>query len=259
MAPPGHAAAPALDLVAAFARAASEVAETVPSCDMAAGVPACPGWTSYDLVVHLGNVHAWAATVVETRRRAPLLDDHPPSRRPRAVAEWYAGKAEDLLAVLKEARPDQECWTFAAGRQDQGFWLRRQAHETLVHLVDLHQTIGRTTDVPADQAADGVAEVLEVFLPRMHARGRPADLAAPLLLHATDTGDTWLLTPTDGPPQVRHVTDTDLVDDGTDLVRAPAATLMLLLWRRVSPEDADVDLDGDRERLLRFLRSPLTS
>jgi uncharacterized protein (TIGR03083 family) len=176
------------------------------------------------------------------------------------VADWYVGKAGDLLAVLRDADPDDDCWTFSTRHHTKAFWPRRQAHEALVHLVDLHQSQGRTTDVPASLAADGVAEVLEVFLPRMHARGYPADLAAPVLLNAADTGDTWLVSPSgDGPPSFRHVGDTDLVESGVDLVTGSAADLDLLLWKRISTDAVGVTLDGDRGRLLRFLGSPLTA
>ncbi len=263
-----YAAGPAVDHVAVFASVAAGFAATLRTCDMRAPVPGCPGWTSYDLAVHLGNVHAWAATVLETGERAATQHDQPPSRRPREVADWYLGKAGDLLVVLRAADPERPCWTFSATDRTQGFWLRRQAHETVVHLVDLHQAREGTADlrelVPAEVgpslAADGVAEVLEVFLPRTHARGRPADLEAPLLLSASDTGHTWLLVPRAGEaPEVRLVDGDELVDAGTDLVTAPAADLMLLLWKRLPVEAASVTLDGDVDRLRRFLTSPLTS
>lgn len=255
-----YAAVPAVDFVSAFASLAAELATTLDAGDMGARVPACPRWSTYDLVVHLGNVHSWAATIVETGSSTPSQNDEPSSRRPRDVRDWYVGKAGDLLTVLRDADPAEACWTFSAADRTKGFWQRRQAHETLVHLVDVHQASGGTTDVPAGLAADGVAEVLEVFLPRMHARGRRADLVAPLLLSTTDTDDTWLLTPggPDVPPEHRAVSGSDLVDRGTDLVTASAADLMLLLWKRVSPDAPGVTLDGDRRRLVRFLESPLT-
>jgi uncharacterized protein (TIGR03083 family) len=254
----GDAVAPTVDFVTAFAAAAAELVATVPSCDLGARVPACPRWSSYDLLVHLGNVHAWAATIVETGRPAPEQNDEPSSRRARTVAQWYAGKAEDLLQVLRTAG-NGPCWTLSTRHRTKSFWPRRQAHETWVHLVDLQQAQGRTTDIPARLAADGVGEVLDVFLPRMHARGRRAVLSDPLLLHAGDTRDTWLITPRlDGPPEGHRVEDTELVDAGIDLVTATAADLMLLLWKRISPDHPTVTLDGDRGRLLAFLRSPLT-
>jgi uncharacterized protein (TIGR03083 family) len=252
-------AAPAVDFVSAYARAAAEFLAAVPSSDMTARVPACPGWSTYDLVTHLGNVHAWAATIVETGARAPEQNDHPPSHRPRAVARWYAGKAEDLYQVLRVADGDEECWTFSSAHHTEAFWPRRQTHETMVHLVDLHQASESTPEVPAVLAADGIAEVLEVFLPRMHERGRPADLTATTLIHATDTDDTWLLGPSaERPPDVHRVEGTDLVERGADLLAGPAADLMLILWKRLPVDHAGVSLDGDRDRLLAFLRSPLT-
>jgi hypothetical protein len=33
---------------------------------------------------------------------------------------------------------------------------------------------------------------------------------------------------------------------------------MLLLWKRLSPDHPALTLDGDRDRILAFLRSPLT-
>lgn len=258
-APPAGPAS-AVDFVGAYAFAAAELVEAIPSCDMAARVPACPGWSTYDLLLHLGNTHAWAATIVETGQEVPEQNDRPGSRRSKAVAQWYAGKAEDLYQVLRAARPEDPCWTFSAHHSTKAFWPRRQTHETLVHLADLRQASGRTTVLPTRLAADGVAEVLEVFLPRMHARGWSAALDAPLLLSAADTQDTWLLTTpaADGPPLVRRVEPGHLSHSGIDHLGAPAADLMLLLWKRLPPDHPALTLDGDRDRILAFLRSPLT-
>jgi len=259
-----HALASSVDYVTAYADAAGEVVSTIAECDMGAHVPGCPGWSTYDLVVHLGNVHAWAATILETGAEAPKQTDEPSSRRARAAAQWYSGKAEDLLTVLRESRAADPCWTFSRNRTA-GFWQRRQAHETTVHLADLRAASGGKparlhAGITPALAADGALEVLEVFLPRMHDRGKPAELRAPLLVHARDTRDTWLLTPVvDGPPKVSVVHPDDDVDDATDLVAAPAAELMLLLWRRLPVGHEAVTIDGHRERILAFLQGPLTS
>lgn len=264
-----YAAAPTVDFLAAYTSVAAEVVEAVLRSNPGAPVPACPSWSTYDLVVHLGNVHAWAATILETGRSAPAQDDRPGSRRPRAVADWYAGKAGDLLQVLRAARPDEECWTFSRQHRTQAFWLRRQTHETWVHLVDLRQARGHspawgTAELPGRLAADGIDEVLEVFLPRMHARGDRADLVAPVMLRTSDTGDSWLLTPrADGPPAVRRLSDRSASagPDGRpmDVVTGPAADLMMLLWKRLPPQSPGVTLSGDRGRLLALLGSSLTA
>ena len=163
-----------LDFTEAFATAAERFAVTVASADLRAAVPTCPGWTIYDLVVHLGNVHAWAATIVETGQSAQGQNDQPSARKPRTVAEWYAGKAEDLYAVLRDSDPGAPCWNFAFGIGTSGFWSRRQLHETTIHGVDLALATGRHPELDRDISADGVDEALRVFGHRMHMRGYPA-------------------------------------------------------------------------------------
>jgi len=193
-----------IDFVEEYARAAERFAAAVGHSELRSPVPGCPVWSTYDVVVHLGNVHAWAATIVETGAATAEQNDAPGSRKPRVVSDWYTGKAEDLYQVLRAADPDAACWNFAGVALTARFWPRRQTHETLMHLHDVDQAHGRTTDLAAPVSANGVAEVLEVFLPRMHARGHPVALTRPLTLYATDTGDAWTLLPQqDAPPVVR--------------------------------------------------------
>jgi uncharacterized protein (TIGR03083 family) len=239
-----------------YADAARRFARATAETDLRLAVSSCPGWTAYDVVVHLGNVHAWAATIVETGRRAHELDDRPRSSRPRAVAEWYAAKAEDLLLVLRHTVPDRPCWSFVRDAGQALFWQRRQLHETLVHLLDLDGAAGRPSEITPAVAANGVGEVVDVMLPRMHARGRRARLQRPLGLVATDTDDSWLLTPTEGPPAVTHERHAD-VRHGPDRVEATAAGLYRLLWQRGTVADVDARVLGDVERVTALLRSPL--
>jgi uncharacterized protein (TIGR03083 family) len=277
-----------LDFVVEYAAVAKRFAAAVARANLRAPVPACPSWSAYDLVVHLGNTHAWAATIVETGAAAPEQDDGPRSRRPRAVADWYASKAEDLFAVLRAVEPDAPCWNFVGRREMAGFWSRRQTHETGMHLIDLLQgpPPGRAGAAPELDApirpalaADGVAEVLEVFLPRMHTRGYAASLDAPLVLRCTDVDHAWTLTPVvaDAPPAVtpgeaadsalrghlpgRHVqVDHDAEtarSSPVDEVAGSSATLWQLLWKRVPLEGAGVALTGDADRIGRFLGSRL--
>lgn len=243
-----------VDFVEEFAAAAERFADAVADTDLRAPVPACPGWTAYDLVAHLGNIHAWAATIVETGASAATQDDRPPVRKRRAVADWYTGKAEDLYQVLRSADPEAPCWNFAFGTGVAGFWPRRQLHETHVHLVDLDQSAGRTTLLPPSLCADGVAEVLTVFMPRMHTGGYPAELPGPLSLVCTDTGHEWTLHPrADGPPTVVLRTASS-----PDRLEAPAEVLLLLLWGRVRPDHPEVSVRGDAGLVRAFLGSRLT-
>jgi uncharacterized protein (TIGR03083 family) len=246
-----------VDFVEEYAAAAERLAVTVAWSDLRAPVVGCPGWTTYDLVVHLGNVHAWAATIVETGSAAVEQNDEPAHARARSTSAWYASKAEDLYEVLRAADPDAPCWNFAFGAGRTSFWPRRQVHETTIHQVDLDRTLGRTTEIAPAVARDGVDEVLRVFLHRMHSRGHVADLTGPVALTAADTGDTWLVAPQVTSPSVEHGA---VVGATVDHVEAPADVLYRLLWKRLSLDDeaaADVRLLGDESRLRAFLGSRL--
>ncbi|MGA8211032.1 MAG: maleylpyruvate isomerase family mycothiol-dependent enzyme, partial [Nocardioidaceae bacterium] len=191
----------AVGLEAKYADAADRFAVAVGWSDPRSPVPGCPGWSVRELVLHLGNMHAWAATIVETGRCAAEQNDAPRSprssrgARANRAAQWYRGKAEDLYEVLRHAPPAQPCWTVVDPDGVAGFWARRQLHETTVHLVDLDSACGRATVLDPVVCADGVDEVLAVLLPGRSRQGRPVLLDRPLALVATDTPDRWLLTP----------------------------------------------------------------
>ncbi|MEO5709927.1 MAG: maleylpyruvate isomerase family mycothiol-dependent enzyme [Nocardioidaceae bacterium] len=268
-----------VDFVEEYAAAAERLAVAVAWSDLRAPIAGCPGWTTYDLVVHIGNVHAWAATIVETGRAAAQQNDKPAHARPRSVSGWYAGKAEDLYEVLRSADPAAPCWNFAFGSGRTAFWPRRQVHEATIHQVDLDRTLGRATDIAPAIARDGVDEVLRVFLHRMHTRGHAADLSGPVALTATDTGDTWVVAPQPRSPSTPMVpaqavgTTSEKVlalvpsiEHGAspgptpDRVEAPAAVLYRLLWKRLSLDDesaADARVLGDEGRVRAFLDSRL--
>lgn len=262
-----------LDVVMEFRDAAERFAETVAGCDLRATVAACAPWTAYDLVVHLGNIHAWAATIVETGRAAAEQNDKPSSSRSRAVSKWYVAKAEDLYQVLRHAPPSAPCWNFVLGAGVAAFWPRRQLHETTIHQVDLDLTLGRSRPLKAEVCVDGIAEVLELMMTRMHRRGHPAELTEPLALVASDTGDSWVLTPGGRGDPVSNVvplqaaggdagvpaavTRVHRVADTMDCVEASADVLYRLLWHRRVPPGA-VHVTGDEQRVQAFLRSRLT-
>lgn len=257
------------DLLEEFAAAAGWFADHVGRTSPRRPVRSCPGWSVLDLVTHLGNVHSWAATVVETGRAAPGLDDRPPSARAGRLAQWYLGKAEDLYTVLRDTPQHRSCWNFASGVGTVAFWRRRQLHETLVHGVDLALAGEEQEHLPVELAADGVDEALNVHLRRMHLRGHPADLSAPLSLHAVDAGVWWVVEPAPrtaipaqsslGTPRSGPVPRVTRGSRATpDRVEAPAGVLLKLLWGRASAADPDVALSGDLDRIRRFLASRLT-
>jgi uncharacterized protein (TIGR03083 family) len=231
-------------------RATGRFAARLADADHRSKVPACPDWTVLDLVGHLGNVHTWAAGIGESGGPMTMPEERPD---PDEMQPWYAARAGALVAALEAADPAAACWNFSRVHQTKGFWSRRQVHETQMHLVDLDQALGRPTRLDPEDCADGVTETFEVFLPRMHARGFPADLAAPASFVATDTGHSWTLTTADGTHPSLTLGDGVLAEDR---VEGTAEELWLLLWKRADP---DVVRTGDADRLARLLASRLTA
>ena len=160
-------------------------------------VPACPGWTSRQLTEHLGSVHRWAASIVLSGQRVetpkPLFGD--------PLVEWYAGTATALLSALQAVSVDEPTPNFSRNDEHAGFWRRRQMHEATVHTVDAAQALGLDEShwtLAPPIAADGVEEVLRIFLPRMTARGQAPDVRSRIRLTATDAGQSWVIAPAAG-------------------------------------------------------------
>jgi uncharacterized protein (TIGR03083 family) len=194
-------------------------------------VPACTGWTVADLVLHTGMVHRHKLEILRGRLAGPP-DPWPPPAPARAdLLGWYSEGLEELLTVLEATDPETSVWTFHPSDQTAGFWYRRMAQETAVHRVDAQSAHGDPAPVPAALAADGVAELLEVFLaPR--AEGSPVGgRGESLHLHATDTEGEWLLRllPAGVELGQGHARG-DAVAAGT------ASDLLLFLWGRTGAD-----------------------
>ncbi len=231
------------------------------TADPAAPIPTCPGWDVTALIEHLGAVHLWAEEAARTATRPERM----PSREDdgRTLAEWYADAARCVVDSLARLDVTAPAWTFAAGDRTVAFWRRRQLHETLVHAADLALAGRQVGDLSAEElypgvdpdvAADGIAEILEVFLPRMARgaaqRGRVSDLIpapAPIMLTATDADVSWTL----------HATDAGLTVAGgasphaVATLAGPAADLNLAIWRRCGW--GRIDRGGDQDAAAAFV------
>ena len=207
-------------------------------------VPSCPGWTTRDLIVHLGATHRWAAATLLSAQR---LADAPSPVVHGSLGDWYAGCAAALLTAIDAVAPDEPIPNFARINETASFWARRQLHETTMHAVDLAQALGhgeRQWDVGADVAADGVEEVLGVFFPRMTARGQRPDVRSRVRFDATDRFDSWIIVPSStavGPPLLKHGNG-----DADSSVRGTTVELYLALWNRIPTDRLRYDSDDAR-------------
>jgi uncharacterized protein (TIGR03083 family) len=139
-------------------RARAAIAAT----DPAAPVPSCPGWTVAELTRHLTRVYLWVSRSM---------------RGGESVAAWPAGEqGPDPIAALDEAvagleeqfaahPPTDYAPTWHRPDQTAGFWMRRMAHETVIHRIDAELAAAApVSPIPADLALDGIDEFLKIFI-----------------------------------------------------------------------------------------------
>lgn len=216
------------DLLDALDRSTSAFAGLLTAGDSAllrdSPVAACPDWCVLDVAHHLGNIHRWALAATRSDRPPPLGEDAPGLDD---VGGWYAAAAADLLDRLRAADPEEPCWHFGAPPRRVGWWVRRQAHETAVHLWDAQDALGTATALDPLLAADGVDEVLDVMVPRQLRLERMAPVAAPIRLVATDAPVDRVLG----------------AGEPSSTVTGTASDLLLALWGRVPLGRLAVDGD----------------
>ncbi|MDQ0032199.1 maleylpyruvate isomerase family mycothiol-dependent enzyme [Arthrobacter bambusae] len=199
-------------------------------------VPACPGWTLDALFGHLGSIERWAAGVVLNGKH--VEGEKPPTE---AATGWFLEGTDAFYRTMAGLDPEAQCWNFGPPPRTAGFWLRRQAHEHAIHLVDALQASG--LEVPSfteDFLLDGVDEALAMFAPRQLRLERMAPLEQAVTFRVPD-GSTWTLG--DGPVAAT--------------VSAPTREMYFGLWGRSSLAD-NAMIEGDAEIALRAIHSPLT-
>jgi uncharacterized protein (TIGR03083 family) len=213
-------------------------------------VPSCPGWTVRDLFLHTGGVHRWATGFVAEGRTEPspagLEEAADGGPADDDLAGWLGQGCTDLVRALADAPDDLQCWTFLAAPSPRAMWARRQAHETAVHRVDAQLAAGIpvTACTPAF-AADGIDELLVLFVPRRGAKLR-AEHPSSLAVRCSDVDATWLLR-MDPDGVTTTPMGSDHAADATCTVSGTAGDLYLALWNRAGAESPTVE--GDRDVL----------
>ncbi|MER7842651.1 maleylpyruvate isomerase family mycothiol-dependent enzyme [Kitasatospora sp. NPDC096077] len=242
------------DRGAAVAAETARFVAAVRDADLTLPVPDCPDWTLADLVRHAGSVQRWFTVLIRQR-----IQERPLSRdvdlrlpeRPEGLPDWLAEAAAQAAAAFAEGDLDEPMWAWGAD-QHARFWVRRMLFETLVHRVDAERALGLAAEIDPELAADGVDEFLTnlpfaAFFAPGTAELRGEDRT--IRFARTDGEGDWLvrlrsdgfgLDQGDG-------TEDDTAADAT--VRATAAELLLLLYRRLDRTAAGVELAGDQELL----------
>jgi uncharacterized protein (TIGR03083 family) len=243
---------PADRYVAEIEASTAGLAEILAEYDQGLPIPTCPEWTLRRLVTHVGRAHRWAAEITRTRADAFIpFRDLPDGKLPDDRAEqcrWLRAGAARIVEAVLEAGSDR-VWSFT-GPVPAGFWLRRMAHETLVHRADAQLAAGAEPEpvIDAEVAADAIDEWLMLvtrgILGNADERTRALPAGAGLHIHATDDGlggrGEWM---------IRHDAGGLTVEPGHGkgdaALTGPAASLLLVLMRRRPVSDPAVTGYGD--------------
>ena len=230
------------------------LAGLVQSEDLTRQVPTCPEWTLRQLATHVGRTHRWAAEITATRSAEFIPFRQVPDGRipddPARHAPWLRAGAAGLIEAVRDAGSDP-VWTFD-GLRPASFWARRMAHETAVHRADAEIAVGREPEFEPDLAVDAIDEWLGYMSGIGASDSRVAALpdGAVLHVHVTDEG-------VDGEWLVRREGDSVTVEPGHGkgdvAVRGPAGRLLLVLLRRLPPDDPQVEVLGDAALLTGWL------
>jgi uncharacterized protein (TIGR03083 family) len=228
------------------------LAEILAEYDQSLPIPTCPEWTLRQLVTHVGRAHRWAAEITRTRSDAFIpFREVPDGKLPDDRAEqraWLRAGAALIVDAVREAGSDL-VWSFT-GPVPAGFWIRRMAHETLVHRADAQLAAGAEPEpvIEAEVAADAIDEWLMLLtggiLGNTDDRTNALPAGGALHIHAADDGlggrGEWM---------IRHDAGGMNVEPGHDkgdaALTGPAASLLLVLMRRRPVSDPAVTVYGD--------------
>ncbi|MGC0422373.1 maleylpyruvate isomerase family mycothiol-dependent enzyme [Embleya sp. AB8] len=223
--------------------------------DMDAPVPSCPGWTVADVVRH--------SVLMYTSATGQLSPEH----RPQSDGESTKGDLLDtytrahaaLVAELARREPqdaiegetlDPGPVEVAEGERPEpgtaGFLVRRMAREAAVHRADVEMAVGTPGPLDAQQALDGIDEVLGVLLPA-HYDGGARDGASGRTIGVHSNRHHWRLT-----MQHSGVTMSREPGFADAAVTGEPAELLLYLWGR--RPGTVVSQTGDRTVLAAFRR-----
>lgn len=197
----------------------------------------CPGWKVADLIGHVGQVFAMVDAVVVSKAQKPVgpgPEAAPASGRDRS--DWFVERCSSVVKNLSNVDPDEPMWTWSA-RQNAGFYLRRMAHETAVHVCDLQRAVGLGIDMDRSLACDGIDELYIDMITGWAKRNGRSFPSGSLHLHCTDGPGEWLLSPSPDGLEVRHEHS-----KGDVAWRGPAASLVLAAWGR---SDTGIEILGD--------------
>lgn len=147
-----------VDFIEALAIETVAMRTALESVDLGSPVPTCPGWSVQDLVIHTGQVHRHKTVAVRDNWRsgAPPWPNVPDGD----VLPWFDKGIAEMLDVFRNADLNAPTWTWCDHDHTAAWWVRRMAHETLIHGADAVLAAGGSPKVNEALAEDGIDEIL---------------------------------------------------------------------------------------------------
>lgn len=192
-----------------------------------AAVSTCPGWDTMALAAHVGGLWHWVSR--QARQPAPVDRTEPPDAT-ADLLEWAEGGLLALLTALEDTEPEATAWNWTRSeRQTAAFWVRRMTQETAMHRWDAQAAAGTPEEVVGWLAADGIEEIMTMWLPARRGRAKEA-VTGTAHLHASDAADgqpsEWFLR--FGPAGAMTYEHTH--QKGDAVLRGTASDILLTLW-----------------------------
>jgi uncharacterized protein (TIGR03083 family) len=189
-------------------------------------IEACPGWTSSDVVRHLGSVYAMVSAIMaaeSTEFVKPGPESEPPAS---GLHFWFDERRKVLSDLLARTAPDLPLWTWGKD-SSANFYRRRMVHETCIHLGDIERSTGSEVNIAREVSLDGIDEFFETVLPFGLKRRSAEPPPSSLHLHSTDGSGEWMVRTTDGMISLTHEHA-----KGDVAWRGSAAHLYFAVWGR---------------------------
>lgn len=230
--------------------------EAICAADPAAKVPGCPEWTADVLAHHVAQTYLHK---VECIRLGAFPENWPPQLDPDPVVALDHEFAA-LTAAFAAHDPADAAATWHDPDQTVGFWIRRMAHETVIHRVDAQQVAGfALAPIDDDLALDGIDEFLSLFI-GFFSRKYPEEYGSALRepdrrpLAVCAGGRMWTLTTTEVGVDVERVGESAAA---AVTVSGEPGDVLLWLWVR---SEEGVRIEGDERALaqLKALRREAT-
>jgi uncharacterized protein (TIGR03083 family) len=241
------------DRIAELGRQCGALVDLAESHGLHLDVPACPGWSTGEVVRHTGGGHRWCSSVLDGGEALSSRPVGEPSVEDDDLLPWFTQGVAELLERLRTTPPGRPTWTpVAAGTAE--WWMRKMVVETAIHRWDVAAAIAASSEdeaepVPPAVAADGIDEYLGDFVTGLVARA-PGERPGGLVELRAAEGLRWVVDLGPGPAASGESGSEGAAD--RTVVEGSASDLLLWLWNRLAHPLVHLGVSGDERVVERW-------